>query len=695
MSNKPPVENEIPQDNPARWVIELQQSGKHEKDWRKEGQYIQKKYRGDETKSSDYNGHGQFYVKNPFNILWSNTELLKKAVYARTPKPVCKPKFISRAAEDNSISDAAAQVLQRALTSSLQSYSFNQEVECAVNDALLPGRGGIRVRYEPYFEMREVEVEVDTRETDEEGNPLTAIEIQEEEYLDYEEVKCEYFYWEDFRVGPGQKWSEVQWIAFGHKLTREDLIEKFGEEKGGKCPLNLKADLPGRGDKNGDTDYDDEHFLDRAYVWEIWDKKKKKVYFLCEDMKSQFLKSEDDPLNLVNFFPIPENLQFIRTTNSMIPVPEYGQYQTLAHELDKATARIIRITDAIRVRGVYDSSLAEIGRMFDQGDNQYIPVENAARYAENGGFDRAIWTEDMKSKSDTLLQLYEYRNGVIDNIYQITGIADIMRGSSSAIETARAQEIKSAFGTLRLQDRQDEVARFVRDLIRLKAEVIAENFSIETLQQMTGLDYPTQEQKMMAMQALQNPMFVQQAPEQAQQMADLAQKPSWEEIKEVLQSDLLRRFAIDIETDSTLHQEMTESKQEISELLRSIVEFINGVAPMVQVGVLPMDAAKALLMSGVRRFKLGSEVEDALEKIGEQQGGAEGAEQVPPGVQEEQAQQQSMQMKADLEMRKMQLQDELDQRKHERRMTEIQAQSQAEQIKQAAQMQDKLATGMN
>jgi hypothetical protein len=49
----------------------------------------------------------------------------------------------------------------------------------------------------------------------------------------------------------------------------------------------------------------------------------------------------------------------------------------------------------------------------------------------------------------TAQSLYQQREQCKNVIYEITGIADIMRGATMASETATAQTIKNQWGTLR------------------------------------------------------------------------------------------------------------------------------------------------------------------------------------------------------------------------------------------------------
>ena len=80
----------------------------------------------------------------------------------------------------------------------------------------------------------------------------------------------------------------------------------------------------------------------------------------------------------------------------------------------------------------------------------------------------------------------------------------------------------------------------------------------------------------------------------------------------MLGDDLQRAYRIDIETNSTVDAEATEDKADMGELMNAIAQFLNGVAPAVEQGILPFDAAKAILLGVVRRYRFGSEVEDML-----------------------------------------------------------------------------------
>jgi len=61
-----------------------------------------------------------------------------------------------------------------------------------------------------------------------------------------------------------------------------------------------------------------------------------------------------------------------------------------------------------------------------------------------------------------------------------------MRGATEASETLGAQQLKAQYGGLRISTRQERFQMFVRDILRIKAELIVEHFDADTLRLMTG-----------------------------------------------------------------------------------------------------------------------------------------------------------------------------------------------------------------
>src|SRR3546814_5247249 len=66
-----------------------------------------------------------------------------------------------------------------------------------------------------------------------------------------------------------------------------------------------------------------------------------------------------------------------------------------------------------------------------------------------------------------------------------------MRGATEAQETLGAQQLKSQYGSVRVREKSAELQRVAADAVKIAAEIIAENFSKETVLDMSQMDVPT------------------------------------------------------------------------------------------------------------------------------------------------------------------------------------------------------------
>lgn len=594
-----------------RWLLELKIADKEERTWRKEGQRILDKYRG-ESKN-----------RNKFNILWSNTETLLPALYNSRPQPDVRRRFRDK----DPIGRAASTITTRCLEYAIDTTSFDDVIRAAVLDMLLPGRAVTRVRYVPSF------AQVGTPEGHAEEMEETTHEAQEgtQEELAWEQVDVEQVQWDDFRRGPGKSWDEVRWVAFRHRMTRDDLA-KLNPEVGEEVELDSADDDDVRKADQAVAD-----LFKTAEVWEIWCKEDRKVYFIAESYKASPVKVEDDPLNLLGFFPIPRPMQSIADASSLIPVPLFTLYEDQAIELEAITGRIGRLVKGLKLRGVYDATISELSQIMRGEDNDLIPAQNVSALLDRGGLEKAIWFMPIEMAARVLKELIVHREQIKQTIYEITGISDILRGATNASETATAQQIKNKWGTLRIQRLQQEVQRYIRDLFRIMAEIIGERFTPQTL----------------AAQSLQPPEMVMQ-------------------VLPVLRSDMMREFHIDVETDSTVAASLESDMSGLREVLQGVVEFTQGIGPAVQAGAVPIEAAKEIIMAIIRRARLGNAVEDAWESLQAPQ-----TTQGIPLEQIEQAKQQYEQQIQQLQQAMQKMGQQLQQSQ--------QAQQQAEQALQAAQ----------
>lgn len=560
---------------PKGWLEKISKAGKLESDWRQAGRDVVDLYRDDERGS----GAAEYVVKNTessFNILHSNTETLKPALYSHTPRPDVRRRFL----DEDPIAREATEVLNRGLSFCIDDGNFDETMEDAVQDYLLPGRGVIKEEYKPIFEKEEKRVPAIP---DDQGNFDDKVKFDDEgaftidmvETLVGEGTESKYVYWEDFRIGNARKWKDVPWVAFAEWMTKEDMKDEFGATAAAAVPMGAIQDPENPNKDARDVD-------EQARVWQVWCKVTRKVYTVAECYDGYLEKPQDDPLGLAGFFPTPKPLYSIQTNSTLIPRPEYAIYQDQAEELNIVSRRITVLTDALRRRGVYDSGFEELAQLADAGDNEFIPVSDySSKVLESGGIGALMAEAPIDKIAQVVVGLYQQREQIKSIIYEITGISDIQRGSTKASETLGAQQIKAQFGSLRLDPRQKAVQRFARDVLRLKAEIMSEHFSKSTLEQMTGLTIS-------------------------------------DEAFELLSTDKDRGFRIDIETDSTIAPDIGAEQKNRIEFLTAVTGFITEVAPLVQGGVLPPETAKQLFMFAIRSFKIPPALEESVEKIGAQ-----------------------------------------------------------------------------
>lgn len=545
-----------------------------------------------------------------YNILWSNVRTMYSACYSRLPQVVVE----RRHKDKDPVARCAAMILERALTFDINFYpDFGNALSAAILDRLLPGRGVAWVRYKPEFEESAQITDDDTEEggEDEEGQPPEGAQPEAVEYVSRECCPADYVYWEDFRCSPARTWEEVTWVARRVYMTKEEGIERFGEDFK-QVPL---THMP-KGIDN-DSKAVEQEKAKKAQVWEIWYRHERQAIWVAESYQ-YILDERPDPLELEGFFPCPKPIFATLTTDSIVPVADYVQYQDQAAELDDITGRIHKLVKACRVVGVYAGSSTAVKRMLDEGvDNQLIPVENWMEHAERGGLSRLVDFLPLDQVVKALAQLYVAEQEVKAKIYEITGLSDIIRGASNAAETATAQQIKANYAGLRLKDTTNDIARFATEILQRKAQIMASFYSDETLLEMSGIAQTNDGQY--AQQAL-----------------------------ELIRNEPMSAYRIEVSADSMVAMDEQAEQQSRVQFLDAAGNFLQKIIPAAQATPELGPLMSEMLMFGVRSFKAGRDLEAVFEStIETMRQKAEQAKQQPPQPSPDQ-------IKAQLEQQKMQ-----------------------------------------
>jgi len=604
------------------------------KKWEARAEKIVKRYR-DDNRSQHTNETAKF------NILWSNVQTLVPAVYAKLPKAVAERRF----GDNDPVGRVASELIERALDYEIEHYpDFRATMRYAVEDRFLGGRGTAWVRYEPHVKTLDVpedglQITEDIENERAEGqtpegapNPenqnYTAGEAEPQEEIEYECAPTDYVHWKDFGHSVARTWEEVTCVWRWVYMTRDALIERFGDV-GKKIPLDSGPEtLKTYGQSNKERT--------RAKICELWDKETGKVYWFTKNY-NELIDERDDPLELEGFFPCAKPLYSTTTSDTLIPVPDFVLYQDQANELDILSDRIDGLVKALRIRGVYDASQPALQRLLTEGDNNtLIPVDKWMAFTEKNGLKGSIDILPIDELANALLQCYRARTEIKAQIYEITGISDIIRGASSASETATAQQIKGQYAGLRLRSMQEEVALFASELIRLKAQVICSKFQPQTILAYAAAGQMSQPDQQMIPQAMQ-----------------------------LMQNNPLRNFRIEVDADSLVQLDEQQNKRDRVEFLTAFGGFMKEALPVGQQSPELVPMLVELIKFGIGGFKQAKPIEGVLDVALEQM---------------KQKQAVPQQQKPDPEMIKLQAQQQADQMR-------MQADTQAAQAKMQADMQ--------
>ena len=546
-----------------RWGTEIEAAGQELTKFHDESRRIVQRY----LDKRDAYGKDESKV----NLFWSTMKVLLSMLYARPPKADVSRTFQDY---DDDVARVAGTMLQRILNRGFDdnTSTWDANVRQGIEDWLVVGLGQIWLRYEVETEPYIIEAVLD---------PLTGQELvpaQEAERIVEEDACCDYIYWEDFYWSPARTWAEVRWVARRVYMTKDQLVERFGEEIATVVPLgNPKS----RANVNDQTVKHDP--WSKAEVFEIWCKEERKVYWYAKGA-DVILDVKDDPLQLDGFFPCPKPVAANVTSSNFLPRADYIFAQDQFNELDEINTRITWLTRAAKVVGVYDKSAEGIQRVFQQGaENQLIPVDNWALFAERGGIKGQVDWIPIDQVTNAIERLRQYRQDKVMQIYEVLGISDVMRGSSKASETATAQQIKAQFGSTRVQLMQFYIADWISQALRIKAEIICKHWQPETIIRRSNIERTPDAQ--LALQAI-----------------------------ELLKNEEMAEYRINIEADSMAAMDWAAERDSAVQFMQGLGAFISQTAPMAQQVPGAAPVLLSLLQWSVSKFRVSTQIESVLDQ---------------------------------------------------------------------------------
>lgn len=519
-----------------------------------------------------------------FPLFWSAIQTLQPVFYSSKPVPIVEADF---AAQDP-IANTAAYMLERFAKQLIKLNPIDSVESATRDDLILADKCTNRVLYDEQegYETCKVFVFRTTLDdgmeiwADAEGNQVpdgTPILAETDDRGEMEaesgsETAEERFYYEKemqegcakllpvsvfdvLHTPRARNWHEIKEMYFRLALGRKDAEEKFGKELAAKLPYRAAKD---RAESRDDTNEDENPLSDGiADVWEVWDKRQKEVFYICEGYQG-FLKPKDsptdkvkDPYGLSGFFPCPPFVIGTTPPDSLFPTVPADQLRDVLMGVDEAWKRLIKTLRSTRRRGVYNGNIPELAQLeTDADEGEFVAVTNFQKLIGDGGLQNAVQmfpVDQLVSAMNEMINAVQTFKAFFDELY---GISDIMRGASDARETAEAQKIKERYATLRTSWKQRQFQELVRCDIQLLCELGIHQFDDDQFFGMVGAKY---------------------MPEQHQTNAPAGLA--------LLRTDRWRTIRISIETDSTIlineEAEARAKNEVVSQVMNGIKELGN------------------------------------------------------------------------------------------------------------------------
>ncbi|MGN6768264.1 MAG: hypothetical protein ACTHJQ_00250 [Rhizobiaceae bacterium] len=626
--------------------------------------------------------YSEDWVDPDYDLFWASMEIMKPATYCYPPQPVVSPQFKDRRKLQNTTAD----ILERSVKSAFDRTGIDEGMLCTRDDLIFYNRGQMWVTYE----------------TDEKGGG--------------QRVCVEHLDRKDFLHPPVRKWSELPWVARRAWMTKTEMRKRFRKNSGDAYQA-ATFKTPTQRDDDGGTDHSR-----KTGVWEVWHKADNRVYWVAEGVN--VMLDEGAPhLKLRGFFPCPKPAYGTLRPRTLIPTPDYLRYAGHFKKINSLTKRIYALLDMIRMKGLIPAG-GDIGNAVEQvladDDNAslLIPVPAAALIqGSNGNFVQWLPLADIATAIQGLI---EARRELFSDYDRLSGISDIMRGETQAEETLGAQQLKSQYGSVRVREKIDELQRIARDVTQIVAEIMAENFSKETLLEMSQMEIPTkagisrkieeieksakedmkglgEKARKAAEQAKGSGQQVD--PSQAQQQLQAAQQQivakygpmlqqaseqvPIEDVMKLLRDDKARGFAFEIATDSTILTDELQEKASRAEMLNAFTDAMNKLMPLFALGPEAMKLAGEMLKFALQPYRVGRDLNSVIDDLVERapdiakqmqqqqgQGGDEGAQQAIAEANQKLAE--AEQVKAQASMVSAQAKAQQAQAESERKIAELQ-----------------------
>jgi hypothetical protein len=333
--------------------------------------------------------------------------------------------------------------------------------------------------------------------------------------------------WNDYAQDPKTQWTDVKWVARRFYLNKLEFKANFPDIPIRDVSFSNYKNLLDY--ENDGIDFNLNATGDKfTEIWELWDKNSKKAMFLSRYYGKKMLKMTSIDELGDYFLPTPEPVLLIENNMNLRPRSDMWSYMHELDALSRAAHRQDQLVDSMQAKGFVSSSMTDLAQKINEISEGYITTVNGLP----ANIQNPIHYIDNQAKHQTIAGLSEYQQKLMDNIYKVTGLTEVMRNVSIE-ETATQSRYRSKFGSMRLQMKQRAFASYIKNVYAIAAASVCRNFTWETISEVTSIKLRSQAEvnnelqgKMMEQHGLrqqitelnQQQQQLQQELQQAQQM---------------------------------------------------------------------------------------------------------------------------------------------------------------------------------
>lgn len=614
---EPPDDVNVPEDSDKPsikfWIDALKASEDASREYRKIGRRAWEEFTSQRKYDRKNTGYPAF---------WSAISTMQPAIYSQTPKPASKRVFTDR---KDSVARVAAMCLDRLSTNLVKNSRFDGTHFATRDDFLMTGRATNRVIFESKIgekptKVRFVPVPAPAPAPEQmdpglppmpppppqmmlvdnygnQPNPEAPL-LQDEEgfYQDGTEESIDYVcaeliptYFYDLDHNPNARNSgEVSWISFRAAMSKREVKAKWGAEVAEKLTYTPMT----RGDEKNERrkkEVKDSSVL-YADIREVWDRDSKKVMWICPEYTDDFVHIEDDPYELLNFFPCPDFIFGTVGPDDLYPVPAFYQLEGLIGQIHQCFARLKGAIKATKRKAAVDGSIPELKELAEDTDEgDFLVINKLMQLLGEGGLEKVIKFFPVKEFANAAVELSSALQLFEQKVYELFGIPDILRGVTDPEETLGAQQLKGHFTSVRFSAIQRDYQRLVRDGIELMCDLALKKYPERKIQEICGVAFMKPEDQQV-----------------------------WPQVYQLLKNDKDRQVRIDIETDSTITMNENADIEQRNYLAKTLFEGLGAVATASQANPAYAQASMQLLLYLVRGVRDGGQIEEQVEAAIEQ-----------------------------------------------------------------------------